>query len=60
MAQKPAIIEHVAVKIPSFVPADPEIWFSVFEQNFQVSGVTTDDTKFGHVLGSLHPRAAEV
>lgn len=58
MTQKPTIIEWVAVKIPPFVLADPELWFSMIDRSFQVSGVTTDDTKFGHILGSLDPRYA--
>lgn len=56
-----ATVDRVAVRIPEFCPGDPEMWFSMVERSFDASGVTTEKTKFGYVLGALNTRyAAEV
>lgn len=49
-------INRVAVRIPTFCPEDPEMWFSMVEQSFEAAGVSTDATKFGYILGALEPR----
>ncbi|XP_076660282.1 uncharacterized protein LOC143363602 [Halictus rubicundus] len=55
------VVNRVAVKIPEFSPADPELWFAMVERSLDASGVTTEMTKFGYVLGALKPEyAAEV
>ncbi|XP_025833260.1 uncharacterized protein LOC112905320 [Agrilus planipennis] len=51
-------ISHVAVRIPPFIPNDPELWFSMVEENFTTAGVTKDATKFGYITGVLEPRYA--
>ncbi|XP_076245408.1 uncharacterized protein LOC143185957 [Calliopsis andreniformis] len=54
-------VQRVAVRMPEFSPADPELWFGMVERSFDASGVTTELTKFGYVLGALGPQyAAEV
>ncbi|XP_018321004.1 uncharacterized protein LOC108734101 [Agrilus planipennis] len=54
-------IDRLGVKLPPFVPSDPELWFSMVEQSFETSGVTSESTRFGYVLRNLDPRyAAEV
>ncbi|XP_043263119.1 uncharacterized protein LOC122403585 [Colletes gigas] len=54
-------VNRVAVKIPEFSPTDPELWFAMVENSLDASGVTTEATKFGYVLGALKPEyAAEV
>ncbi|XP_026668765.1 uncharacterized protein LOC113464226 [Ceratina calcarata] len=54
-------IDRVAVRIPDFCPADPEMWFCMIERSFEASGVSVEKTKFGYILGALDPRyAAEV
>ncbi|CAK9819243.1 SGCZ [Anthophora plagiata] len=57
----PAAVDRVAVRIPEFCPGDPEMWFSMIERSFEASGVMSENTKFGYVLGALNTRyAAEV
>jgi hypothetical protein len=54
-------ISRVAVRIPPFCQEDPEMWFCMAERSFEASGIKTDTTKFGYILGALEPRyAAEV
>lgn len=54
-------VNRVAVRIPEFSPTDPELWFGMVERSLDASGVTTEMTKFGYVLGALKPEyAAEV
>nr|XP_033337658.1 uncharacterized protein LOC117226956 [Megalopta genalis] len=62
MASPPvSTVSRVTVKIPEFSPTDPELWFAMVEASFETSGVTTEKTKFGYVLGALKPEyAAEV
>ncbi|XP_076660499.1 uncharacterized protein LOC143363853 [Halictus rubicundus] len=51
-------IAKVGVRIPEFCPGDPEMWFSMVERSFEASGITTEATKFGYVLGALTPQYA--
>ncbi|XP_018329081.1 uncharacterized protein LOC108739597 [Agrilus planipennis] len=51
-------IDRVAVRVPPFIPADPELWFAMVEENFTTAGVTTDSTKFSYITGALEPRYA--
>lgn len=53
-----SFVDRVAVRIPEFCPSDPEMWFSMVERSFDAAGITTEKTKFGYVLGALHPRYA--
>ncbi|KAL0831688.1 hypothetical protein ABMA28_001235 [Loxostege sticticalis] len=51
----------VGVRIPPFWPEKPAIWFAQIEGQFQISGITTDATKFYYVIGQLDQQyAAEV
>ena len=49
-------IDRVAVRIPPFSPAEPELWFTIVERSFAASGIKEEETKFGHVLGALDSR----
>lgn len=51
-------VDRVAVRLPPFVPSDPELWFSMVERSFYAAKVMTDSTKFGYVLGVLDPKYA--
>lgn len=44
---------RVSAKIPPFWEAYPELWFAQVEAQFVTAGITTDDTKFSHVIGNL-------
>ena len=53
-----ACVARVAVKIPPFWPADPEMWFAQVETQFALAAVTTEDTKFNYVAGNLDAKYA--
>lgn len=51
-------VNRVALRVPPFIAADPELWFAILEENFQRAGITADATKFGHVTAVLEPQYA--
>ena len=51
----------MAVRIPPFWAADPEMWFAQVETQFALFNVKVDAKKFNYVAGNLDARyAAEV
>ena len=51
-------VARVGIKIPPFWPADPGMWFAQVETQFALAAVTTKDTKFNYVAGSLDAKYA--
>ncbi|XP_025268584.1 uncharacterized protein LOC112639316 [Camponotus floridanus] len=49
-------IDRVSVKVPSFIPADPELWFRMLEGGFAAAGITQSSTKYGYVITTLDQR----
>ena len=45
-----------AIKVPPFYPEDPSLWFLQLEGQFQLNNITSDNTKYFHVLTNLEPR----
>jgi hypothetical protein len=51
----------VAVRLPPFWAEQPDVWFAQAEAQFSLAGITTERTKFHHVISQLdHRYAAEV
>ncbi|XP_076762910.1 uncharacterized protein LOC143430483 [Xylocopa sonorina] len=46
-------VDRVAVRIPDFYAADPEMWSTIAERNFEAAGITTEHTRYGYILGAL-------
>ncbi|XP_037931068.1 uncharacterized protein LOC119665887 [Teleopsis dalmanni] len=44
---------RIGVKAPAFSKRDPDLYFIQMESQFRNAGVTTDQTKYDHVVGSL-------
>jgi hypothetical protein len=55
----PAEISRVAVRLPPFWPERPDIWFSQAEAQFSMAGISSETTKFCHVISQLDHRYAE-
>ncbi|XP_048487134.1 uncharacterized protein LOC125490830 [Plutella xylostella] len=53
-------IFRVGVKSPQFSPEKPAIWFALMEAQFNLSKITSDETKFYHILSNLEPQYADL
>ena len=46
-------VETIALKLPTFWDSSPEAWFAQAEAQFNIRGITKDETKYFHVLAAL-------
>lgn len=54
-------VYRVGIRNIPFYPDKPSLWFSMLEGQFVLANITTDSTKFYHVIGMLdHQYAVEV
>ncbi|KAJ8916994.1 hypothetical protein NQ315_012909 [Exocentrus adspersus] len=51
-------IDRVSVKVPEFIPSDPELWFAMLESSFDAAGIKRNSTKLGYALGALDQKHA--
>jgi hypothetical protein len=54
----PAEVYRVAVRLPPFGAELPAVWFAQAEAQFTLAGVTSEKTKFYHVIYQLDHRYA--
>ncbi len=52
-------VATVSIKIPPFWPNDPQVWFAQVEAQFITRNITSQQTKFAHVIASLQPENAQ-
>lgn len=55
MKTTPAECAHVAVKLPLFWTAEPELWFFHVEAQFELARIKRDSTKLNYLLASIEP-----
>ena len=47
-------VEHaVSLKLPTFWTSQPQVWFAQAEAQFNIRGITVDETKYFYVLSAL-------
>lgn len=49
----PNIVHRIQLKIPPFWKKDPQLWFKQLEAQFVTSNITTELTKFNHIVGVI-------
>ena len=54
----PAVVSSVTIKIPLFWPADPKVWFAQVDAQLTTKSITSQKTRFDHVVASLSPEYA--
>ena len=52
-SQVPSSISGVSVVPPPFWKPEPALWFAQVEAQFEIAGITTDSTKFNHVISAI-------
>jgi hypothetical protein len=52
-------VHAVAIKLPTFWVAQPAVWFRQAEAQFHLRNITTDETKYYHVVASLDQDSAQ-
>lgn len=53
---QPPEIYRVGVKPPAFCKEQPDLFFTQLESKFALAGITSDATKYHHVIASLEPQ----
>ncbi|XP_064483086.1 uncharacterized protein LOC135395929 [Ornithodoros turicata] len=58
MVPSSSSIARVAVRLPSFFTAHPDLWFKMADSQFALAGITQQATKFHHIVSNLPPEIA--
>ena len=53
-----ANVNAVSLKLPTFWPANPEVWFQQAEAQFTLRNITADETKYFYVVAALDQDSA--
>jgi hypothetical protein len=48
----------VSIKLPEFYIQNPELWFGLAEAQFHKAAITTEDTKYHHIVAALDEATA--
>ena len=53
MEDENAVAAAVSLKLPELYISNLEVWFVYFDAQFQLRGITSNDTKFTHTILAL-------
>ena len=56
---EPDSVSTIGVKLTPFWEDEPRVWFAQAEQVFSLKKITTDATKFAHIIGALSQEVAK-
>ncbi|XP_064476898.1 uncharacterized protein LOC135390876 [Ornithodoros turicata] len=48
-----ARVGHFAIRLPPFIRSRPDLWFQQAESQFALGGITTQSTRYHHILSVL-------
>ena len=51
-------VSAVSVKLPTFWPQQPKVWFAQVEAQFAIRNITKEDTKYHYVISALDQETA--
>lgn len=51
-------VERVSVKLPTFYPEEPDVWFDQADAQFKIAGIKEESTKFYYVIAQLEYKYA--
>ena len=58
-SQQAPAVSTVSIKLPEFWTKSPEVWFARAESQFNLRNISTDQTKYDHVVATLDINTAE-
>ena len=58
MADAEANVNAISLKLPTFWPANPEVWFQQAEAQFTLRNITADETRYFYVVAALDQDSA--
>nr|XP_054770804.1 uncharacterized protein LOC129278684 [Lytechinus pictus] len=58
-AAQPMMMSALAIKLPPFWKTDPLVWFAQAEAQFSTRGISSEATKYSHVIAALPQEVAQ-
>ncbi|KAG8233642.1 hypothetical protein J437_LFUL013602 [Ladona fulva] len=59
MTERVDFANRVAMRVPPFNPANPQLWFAQLEGHFRLTKIDDDNDRFDLVSANLDPRFAQ-